>query len=97
MVRHIVSWNYKEDISAEKKMELNAQLTAAFLALKDKIPGVNYIEVGAPPLKSSTKELCLYVEMEDEAVLPLYANHSDHLAVVDIIKANCKDRCCLDF
>ncbi|WP_434310916.1 Dabb family protein [Hominifimenecus sp. rT4P-3] len=97
MIRHVVSWNYKEEVSAEKKEELYAYFKEAFSALKEKVPGVISISVGAPPLPSSTKELCLYVEMQEESVLPLYAGHPDHLAIVEVIKRFCQDRCCVDF
>ncbi len=97
MVRHIVSWNFNKDVSEEKKKELYSYFTEAFTALKEKVPGVKEVLVGAPPLASSTKELCLYVEMEDESVISLYAGHPEHLKIVEVIKANCSDRCCVDF
>jgi len=97
MVRHVVSWNYKDEIESDKKQKLNMFFKNAFLDLKEKVPGVLNIEVGAPPLDSSSKELCLYVEMTDEHILLTYRDHPDHVAIAEIIKDNCKDRCCVDF
>lgn len=97
MVRHVVSWNFNPDVSDEKKQELYKFFEKEFTALKDKVPGVICVIVGNPPLSSSNKELCLYVEMEDESIIPLYAGHPEHLKIVEVIKTYCNDRCCVDF
>lgn len=97
MIRHVVSWNYKESVTPDERVRLNAEFQKSFQLLEKKIPGVLSISVGAPPLKSSTKDLCLYVEMETEEVLQKYASHPEHLKIVEKIVEYCQDRCCLDF
>jgi len=96
MVRHIVSWNYREEVPAEKREALNGYFREAFPALVGLIPGVTKVDFFAPPLSSSSKDLCLYVEMEGPEVIEVYANHPEHIKVAQHIRANCKDRCCTD-
>ena len=97
MVRHIVSWNFREDITEDRRAELYAYFKEAFPALKGKIPGILKVEIAAPPLASSTKDMVLYVEMEKPEDIPVYANHPEHLKVAGVVRANFKDRCAADF
>lgn len=97
MLRHIVSWNYQENISQATRRDLNNYFTDAFSQLKEKIPGVLSVVVAAPPMASSTKDLCLYAEFSDEEALKNYASHPEHQKIVKVIQENCQDRCCVDF
>ena len=72
MVRHIVSWNFKEEIPEEKRAEIRETLAAAFPTLVGKIPGLLNVSVGMPPLGSSNCDLALYCEMEEEKDLAVY-------------------------
>ncbi len=96
MVRHIVSWNFRPEVTEEKKKELYAYFAEAFPALVGKIPGVLHAEIATPPLPSSTKDMCLYVEMEKPEDIPVYANHPEHLKVAQVVRANFQDRCATD-
>ena len=53
MVRHIVSWNFKPEVTPERREELHKELAEKFTALVGKIPGLTKVEVGMPPLGSS--------------------------------------------
>lgn len=96
MVRHIVSWNFKDEVSAERRAELTKELGAAFPTLLGKVPGLTKVEVGAPPLTSSNCDLALYCEMEKEEDLAVYRDHPAHVAIAEIVRANCKERRCVD-
>ena len=77
MVRHIVSWNFKPEVTPERREELHKELAEKFTALVGKIPGLTKVEVGMPPLGSSNCELALYCEMEKESDIPVYRDHPD--------------------
>ena len=96
MVRHVVSWNFKDEVPEERRVELMKELAAAFPTLIGKIPGLLKVEVGMPPLKSSNCDMVLYCEMEKEEDLAVYRDHPDHVAIAQIIRANCKERRCTD-
>ena len=96
MVRHVVSWNFKPEVSEERRAELRQELAAAFPTLVGKIPGLTKVLVGAPPLASSSCDLALYCELEKEEDLAVYQNHPEHLKIAAIVRANCQDRRCVD-
>lgn len=98
MVTHIVMWNFNETLSIEEKEKAAAQMKEKLEALKDIVPGVLSVKVITDPLASSTREIALIGEYEDEAALRTYAGHPEHVNVVEtIIKRFCVDRTALDF
>ena len=96
MVRHIVSWNFKPELTPEQRKAVGEEVVTKLNALKDKIPCLVEIKAFCPPLDSSNCDLALYSEVAEVAHLPLYQNHPEHQAVVKIIKANFTDRRCID-
>lgn len=96
MVRHIVSWNFKPEVTPERREELHKELAEKFTALVGKIPGLTKVEVGMPPLGSSNCEQALYCEMEKESDIPVYRDHPEHQAIATIVRANCEGRRCVD-
>lgn len=96
MVRHIVSWNFKDEVSEERREELRKELAAAFPTLIGKVPGLTKVEVGAPPMSSSNCDLALYCELEKEEDVAVYRDHPAHVAIAQIVRANCKERRCVD-
>ncbi|WP_434309047.1 Dabb family protein [Hominifimenecus sp. rT4P-3] len=96
MIRHIVSWNFKPEISEEKRVEIRAALAEAFPTLVGKIPGLIAVSVGMPPLESSNCDLALYCEMEEEKDLIIYRDHPEHVKIAEIVRANCEGRRCVD-
>jgi len=96
MIRHMVSWNFKPELSSEKRDELEALLSRRMSELKELIPCILRIECFAPPLKGSNCDLALYVEVASEEDLLYYQDHPGHVAVAEIVRANCCDRRCAD-
>ena len=96
MVRHIVSWNFREDVPEEKREEVRNELKKAFPALVGKIPGLLKAEVGMPPLGTSNCDMSLYCELNNAEDIPVYANHPEHLKVAAIVRANCEGRRAVD-
>ena len=63
--------------------------------LKGKVPVLKSIRVFCPPMDSSSCDLVLYSEVEQESDLPLYQNHPEHQAILPLIRDNfCDRRCC---
>lgn len=96
MVRHIVSWNFKPELTEEERRTVGAEVVSKLNALQDKIPCLTEIKAFCPPLDSSSCDLALYSAVEKAADLPVYQNHPEHQAVVTLIKANFTDRRCVD-
>ena len=81
MVRHIVSWNFKPELTPEERREAGALLAARVNALKELIPFALEVKAFCPPLDSSSCDFVLYPEVPQASDLPLYQTHPDHQAV----------------
>ena len=97
MVTHIVMWNFVETLSEAEKAEAAKTMKEKLEALSEIVPGTLSVKVVTSPLTSSTRDIALIGEYADEAALKVYANHPEHLKVVELIKKVCKDRTALDF
>lgn len=49
MVRHIVSWNFKPELTEQQRKELAAQVVEQLNALQGQIPGLVHIQAHCPP------------------------------------------------
>ena len=88
MVKHIILWQLKDELSAEEKKVIKAGMKESLEALVGKVEG----------LASSNAEVMLDTTLTDEAALKEYAVHPDHVAVADSkIRPFTKTRMCLDF
>lgn len=84
VVRHVVVFKYTEDASEAEIQEI----TEAFRALKDKIPGIVSFEYG---VNNSPEDLnqgfthVYVVTFEDEAARDAYLPHPEHQKFVDML------------
>ena len=98
MVTHIVMWNFVDSLTKEEKKEAVAVMKEKLEALADLVPGTRSVKVITEPLASSTREIALIGEYDDEAALKAYAVHPEHVKVVEsIIRKVCVDRTALDY
>jgi len=82
MIRHIVFFKH----SNVKKIE---ELAVMLAELEEKIDFILDLEVGIDFLHSARSfDLALTVTLPDAKHLELYANHAEHLPVVEWVKAN---------
>lgn len=98
MVKHIILWQLKDELSAEEKVQVKAQIKAGLEGLAGQIPGLLEIHVQTEGLASSNADLMLDSSFTDEASLKGYAVHPSHVAVADgVVRPNTKTRVCLDY
>ena len=98
MVKHVILWQLKDELSAEDKEKVKAEIKAGLEGLADQIPGLIDIKVNTQGLSSSNADLMLDSSFEDEASLKGYAVHPAHVAVADgVVRPNTKSRVCLDY
>lgn len=91
MIKHIVMWKLRDKTAAT---EIKARLEA----LNGRIPGLIRLEAGIDFLESEqSADLVLYAELESRAALDAYQNHSEHLAVVPLVKAAAVSRTVVDY
>ncbi len=98
MVKHIILWQLKDELSAQEKELVKKEIKAGLEDLKGKVPGLVDIHVQISALDSSNADLMLDVTLEDAAALKGYAVHPDHLAVANSkVRPYTKTRICMDF
>ena len=97
MVRHVILWKLKEELSAKQVTEVKAGIKEGLEGLKDQIPGLVDIKVYTEGLPSSNVDVMLDSTFEDEASLKGYAVHPKHVAVADgKVRPYTASRNCLD-
>lgn len=98
MVKHIILWQLKDELSAEEKNTVKAEMKESLEGLAGKIPGLLEIKVQTEALSSSNAEVMLDTTFTDEEALKGYAVHPEHVAVADgKVRPFTKTRLCLDF
>ncbi len=98
MVKHIILWTLKDELSAGEKKAVKAEIKAGLEGLAGLIPGLLEIRVYTEGLPSSNADLMLDSTFTDEAALKGYAIHPEHVAVADgKVRPFTAVRSCLDF
>ena len=98
MVKHIILWQLKDDLTAEEKETVKAGIKEGLEGLKGKIPGLLEIHVNIAGLSSSNADVMLDSSFEDEESLKGYAVHPDHVKAADgKVRPFTKSRVCMDY
>ncbi|MCR5054301.1 MAG: Dabb family protein [Lachnospiraceae bacterium] len=98
MVKHVIIWTLKDDISAEEREEAKKRIKEGLEGLQGKIPGLIDIKVNINGLQSANTDLMLDSTFENEEALKGYAVHPEHVAVADnIVRPYSKIRSCFDY
>lgn len=98
MVKHIILWQLKDELSADEKQRIKSGIKEGLEGLNGKIPGLKEIKVYTNGLSSSNADVMLDSLFEDEASLKGYAIHPEHVAVADgKVRPYTKSRTCMDF
>lgn len=97
MVKHILAWKLKPELSAEEKAAAKAKAKKELEALAGKIPGLITIKVITEPMASSTGDMLLYSEFENAEALAGYQVNPLHVAAATYVRSVVCDRACADF
>lgn len=98
MVRHIILWTIKEEISDVEKEKIKQGVKEGLEGLKGVVPGLVDIHVQTESLESSTADLMLDSTFENAQALKGYATHPAHVTVADEkVRPFMAIRSCLDF
>lgn len=98
MVKHIVLWKLKEELSKEEKDKVKKEIKEGLLGLKGKIKEIVEIKVNTEGMEGSTVDVLLDTVFENEEALKAYATHPDHIAVgMAKIKPFMAERICYDY
>ncbi len=94
MIRHIVFFKFKPEITEEQKNKLVEDLKT----LKKKILLIQRLEVGFDiGKKPNSFDLALNTDFNTWEDVEKYSIHPDHITVVESIKQICEDVCKVDY
>jgi len=99
MVKHIILWKLRSELSADQKREAALAIKAGLEGLQGQVPGLKEIHVQIDGvLASSNADIMLDSTLESPEALKGYAVHPAHVAVATgIVRPNTELRTCLDF
>lgn len=98
MVKHIILWNLKEELSSDEKNIAAKNIKTALENLKGKIDGLLDIKVNINPLTSSNAEVMLDSSFESEEALKAYQIHPEHVkAATEVVRPVTCNRKCIDY
>lgn len=95
MITHVVMWKLKEQNKKENALKLRNEL----LALKKTIEVIEFISVDfnleQAPVENFDVVLTLKVETWED--LGIYANHPDHVNIIDFVRSIVTQRVAIDY
>ena len=99
MVKHIILWKLRSEMSAAEKREKALAIKQGLEGLKGQVSGLVDIHVQIDErLDSSNCDIMLDSTLESEEALKGYAVHPAHVAVANgVVRPNTELRTCLDY
>ena len=97
MVKHVILWKLKDEITEGTKEEAIAKIKRDLEALNGQIDGLVSLKVIVPDLASSNADIMLDSTLENEEALKGYQVHPAHVAAAAFVRANTELRLCADY
>lgn len=97
MLRHIILWKLRPEISGDEKEAAKARIKASLEALPPFIDGLEKLQVHTGALPSSSADLMLESLLRDEEALAYYRDHPKHVEAASYVRSVAEVRLCLDF
>ena len=97
MVKHVILWKLKDEITEGTKEEAIAKIKRDLEALNGQIDGLVSLKVIVPDLTSSNADIMLDSTLESEEALKGYQVHPAHVAAAAFVRANTELRLCADY
>ena len=97
MVKHIVLFKLKDNVSEAEKLVVMNKFKAAIEALPAKISVIRKIEVGLNINPDETWNIALNSEFDTLEDVKYYATHPDHVAAGKILAETKESRACVDY
>lgn len=98
MVKHVILWKLKEELTTEEKENVKAGIKADLEGLAGKVPGLVDVKVNINGLPTSTVDVMLDTTFTDADALKAYSTNPLHVAVADgKVRPYTAVRSCLDY
>ena len=97
MVRHVLIWQFKDEMTADEKAAAAKKIKSELEALVGVVPGLKSLSVAINPMASSNADLYLDSVMETPADYDVYKDHPAHVAAATYVRSVVKSRVCMDY
>ncbi len=97
MVRHVLIWQFKDEMTADEKAAAAKKIKSELEALVGVVPGLKSLTVAINPMASSNADLYLDSVMETPADYDVYKDHPAHVAAATYVRSVVKSRVCMDY
>lgn len=98
MVKHIILWQLKDELSDAEKAAVKAGIKEGLESLAGKIPGLLDVRVQIDALPASNADVMLDTSFDSAESLKGYSTHPEHVAVANSkVRPYYKTRVCMDF
>lgn len=97
MVKHIVMFQFREQISPDERQQTGWEVKTRTEALVDIIPGIQSLQVQLVPVGTSTHDILLEGVFDSQESLMKYQIHPAHMSIGDILKQVGQCRACFDY
>lgn len=97
MIKHIVLFQLKPELTLEQRQEVMLNFKAGIDALPAIIPEIRSIEVNFNSNPAEAWHICLESTFDSLEALDAYANHPDHKAVGAALRPHMQARSCVDY
>ena len=98
MVKHVILWKLKEELTDTEKEEVKKGIKEGLEGLAGKIPGMVEVKVNINGLPTSTVDVMLDTTFTDADALKAYSTNPLHVAVADgKVRQYTAVRSCLDY
>lgn len=97
MVKHIILWKLKEELTEEEKIAARAEAKSRLEGLNGNIEGLISLRVVTERLPSSNADMMLDSEFESVEALNAYQTNPLHVAAATYVRSVVESRLCLDF
>ena len=98
MVKHVILWQLKDELSLTEKAKVAEGIKTALEDLNGKIPGLIDLKIHKKDIATSNADVMLDSSFESEAALKGYSVHPLHVAAADgFVRPYTKNRVCIDF
>lgn len=98
MVKHIILWKLKEDLSAKEKQQVAEGIKEHLEALVGQVPGLLELKIEIEKLESSNADVMLDSTLESVEALQGYQKHPAHVAAADgYVRPYTELRLCMDY
>lgn len=97
MVKHIVQFKFRADVSQQDREKAAAQFKKGIEALPQTIHCIRQIEVGININPKETWHVCLVSVFDNLQDVAAYSQHPSHQAVAKALMQYVEQRACVDY